>query len=151
MHLHNDVRHGDVRPGIPFAGSPAGRVLAPLAVAAAAVCTAAYVGAVDPNQPGHYPTCPFLYLTGYYCPGCGSLRAIHAVVHGDLLQAVDRNPLTVAFLPYLVLTWISWLRRGITGAPRRDLAPPWVIWTLLGVVVAFWVLRNLPGFAWLAP
>jgi hypothetical protein len=130
---------------------PGGRLAAPLAVAAVAVAGAAYVGAVDPNHPGHYPTCPFLYVTGYYCPGCGSLRAIHALVHGDLLQAVHRNPLTVLFLPYLLLTWLSWLRREATGAPRRDLAPPWVIWGLLVAVVAFWLLRNLPGFSWLAP
>lgn len=140
-----------VRPGTALVASPAGRVLAPLATAVAGACAALYVAAVDPNKPGHYPTCPFLFVTGYYCPGCGSLRAVHAIMHGDLIQAVHRNPLTVVFLPYLVWVWVLWLYRGITGRPRGDLAPPWAIWTLLVVVIAFWVLRNLPGFSWLAP
>ena len=132
-------------------GVPGGRLAAPLATAAVAIAGVAYVGAVDPNQPGHYPTCPFLYLTGYYCPGCGSLRAVHALVHGNLGQALGKNPLTVVFVPYLLWAWVSWLHRSRTGRPKGDPAPPWVIWTLLGVVIAFWVLRNLPGFAWLAP
>ena len=42
---------------------------------------------VDPNQPGHYPTDPFLAITGLYCPGCGTLRALHALARGDLLTA----------------------------------------------------------------
>jgi hypothetical protein len=123
----------------------------PLLVAAAGLVGAAYVGVVDPNEPGHYPSCPFLFITGYYCPGCGSTRAIHAIVHGDLGQAFDHNPLTVLFLPYLVWAWGSWLHRSLTGRQQGDPAPPWVIWTLLVAVVLFWILRNLPGFAWLAP
>jgi hypothetical protein len=128
-----------------------GRLVAPLATAAGAVASAAYVGVVDPNQAGHYPTCPFLYVTGYYCPGCGSLRAVHALVHGHVGQAIDHNLLAMAFLPYLAFAWVAWVRRSWTGTTKRDLAPPWVIWSLLAVVIAFWVLRNLPGFSWLAP
>jgi hypothetical protein len=130
---------------------PEDRPVAPVATAAVAVVAAAYIAAVDPNHPGHYPTCPFLSLTGYYCPGCGSLRAIHALTHGDVVQALHRNPLTVVFAPYLIWAWGSWLYRTVTGRPRGDLAPPWVLWALLVVVTAFWVLRNLPGFSWLAP
>jgi hypothetical protein len=48
---------------------------APAAVAAGALAAAALVHVVDPNDSGNYPTCPFLALTGRFCPGCGSLRA----------------------------------------------------------------------------
>ena len=67
------------------------RVLAPLGVAAAAAVVVTTIGALDPNVAGHYPTCPWLALTGTYCPGCGSLRAIHALAHGDPATAMARS------------------------------------------------------------
>jgi hypothetical protein len=124
---------------------------APLAVLGAAGAAVAYLGAVDPNAPGHYPTCPFLFVTGLNCPGCGSLRALHALAHGDLATAMSRNPLTLAGIGVLAFLWVAWLRRSVTGAPRRWAAPPWMLHALLGLVLIFWVLRNLPGFVWLAP
>lgn len=125
-------------------------VIGPALVALGAVAAVAYVGAVDPETPGHYPTCPFLYVTGAYCPGCGSLRAVHALARGDVGTALARNPLTLACAVALVALWAAWLRRRLTGAPRR-VAPAWVVYAFLGVVLAFWLLRNLPGFAFLAP
>jgi hypothetical protein len=123
---------------------------APAAVLGLAVAAVAYLGAVDPNAPGHYPTCPFLFVTGLDCPGCGSLRALHALAHGDFTTAMARNPLTLAGMAVLAFLWVAWLRRSVTGAPRRWAAPPWMLRALLGLVLSFWVLRNLPGFAWLA-
>lgn len=43
-----------------------------------------------------------------------------------------------------------WGHRQGTGRPRYWVAPAWSLWTLL-VVVAFGVLRNVPGFEALAP
>lgn len=127
------------------------RLAGPAAAAALAAVVVGYVGAVDPNQAGHYPTCPFLFVTGFYCPGCGSLRAIHAMAHLDLLTAVDRNPLTVAAVPLLLWTWLRWTRRAAWGRARTWAAPPWAVWSLLGVILGFWLLRNVPGLEWLAP
>jgi len=124
---------------------------APLASAAAALAATAYVAAIDPNQPGHYPLCPFRYLTGYACPGCGSLRAVHDLATGQPVAALHRNPLTVAAVPFVVVMWLLWLHRAATGRGRRWAAPAWLLWTLLGVVLAFWLLRNMPGFAALGP
>jgi hypothetical protein len=123
-----------------------------LAVTTAGLAAAATLFAVDPNEPGHYPTCPFLATTGWYCPGCGALRGIHDLLHGDLAGAIARNPMTVIAVPYLVLAWITWVLRT-TGrpAPRSTSLPPWTIWLLLGLVIAFGVLRNLPGWDWLSP
>lgn len=124
---------------------------APLAAAGAALAATAYLAAVNPNQAGHYPTCPFLYVTGYACPGCGSLRAVHDLATGRVDAALHRNPLTVLAVPMLVLMWLSWARRSARGRPRTWVAPAWLLWSLLGLVLAFWVLRNLPGFGWLGP
>jgi hypothetical protein len=126
-------------------------VLGPLGVAAAALVSTGYVAAVDPNATGHYPTCPFLALTGWYCPGCGALRAVHAMAHGDLMTALDRNPFTVVAVGYLVVTWFMWFRRSARGRPLRWLAPPWVLYGVLGAILTFWVLRNIPGWTVLSP
>jgi len=74
------------------------RVLPPLAVGTVALIGAGYVTAVDPNAAGHYPACPFLAVTGWYCPGCGALRAVHALGQGDVMTALARNPFAVAAL-----------------------------------------------------
>jgi hypothetical protein len=123
----------------------------PVLAAVTALGTTAYVGTVDPNQSGHYPTCPFLFLTGRYCPGCGSLRAVHALVHGDLGAAIGLNVLTVVGVVVLAGMWARWAARAWRGEERTTVAPPWVHYTLLVVIVAFGVVRNLPFGAALAP
>lgn len=120
----------------------------PWAVAAGVAGFAGYVAVVDPNQPGHYPTCPFLALTGYYCPGCGTLRAIHALTHGHLAEAAGHNPLALAALPPLAWLWTRWAR----GRPM----PAWILRPspAIGVAVltiCFWVVRNLPFGHMLSP
>jgi hypothetical protein len=126
-------------------------VLRPLGVAAAALAATGYVASVDPNAAGHYPTCPFLAITGWYCPGCGALRAVHALAHGDLMTALARNPFAVVAVGYVVVTWVLWLDRTATGRPRRWVAPPRVLYGVLGAILMFWVLRNVPGWTWLSP
>jgi hypothetical protein len=105
----------------------------------------AFVGLVDPNAPGHYPACPFLALTGFQCPGCGSLRTLHALAHGDVAQAVALNVLTVAMLPVLAFFWTRWTLARARGRPARArVGDPRMIWGLFALVIAFWVVRNLP-------
>jgi len=126
-------------------------VLQPLAVAAVTLVGTGYVAAVDPNAVGHYPTCPFLAITGWYCPGCGALRAVYALAHGDLMTALARNPFVVVALGYVVVAWALWLERTARGRPVRWLAPAWVLYSVLGAILMFGVLRNLPGWTWLSP
>lgn len=127
------------------------RLLGPIGGALGGVAGVAVVATVDPNEPGHYPTCPFLAVTGRYCPGCGSLRAVHALAHGDVGEALARNPLLVASVPLVLVLWGLWVRRTVTGKQRTWAAPAWWIWGLLVLVLAYWVARNLPGATWLAP
>lgn len=136
---------------VPPGHRPAAALIRPGAVAGAVAAATTYLAVVDPHQGGHYPTCPFLFLTGLWCPGCGSLRAVHDLAHGDLAGALGMNPLTVATVPVLVLMWAAWVRRAASGRPAGWFAPGWAVWSFLGVVLAFWVLRNLPWFSFLAP
>ena len=123
----------------------------PAAVGLAGLAAGTVLYTVDPYD-GGYPTCPMLATTGLYCPGCGSLRAAHDLLHGDLAGALARNPLAVLAVPYLVLWLVGWgLRRAGRPAPRSTTLPAWVLWTVLGLVIAYGVLRNVPGWTWLSP
>ncbi|GGS53555.1 membrane protein [Planobispora rosea] len=129
--------------------------LAPLGVALAAGAGVAFVAAVDPNEPGHYPSCPFLVLTGLYCPGCGGLRAVYALAHGDPVAAFGLNPFLVLALPFALLLWgrwavRSWLSRRGGPVPGSGIRPVYP-WVLLGLMIAFWIARNLPSGEFLAP
>ncbi|MEQ4716229.1 DUF2752 domain-containing protein [Nonomuraea sp. B19D2] len=127
-------------------------LLAPLGVAGATGAVFAFVGVVDPNQPGHYPTCPFLWITGLYCPGCGTLRTIHALAHLDPVTALGLNPLAVAMIPLLLFWWGRWVVRAWQGRPRRTtLAHPAWLWAFIALIMVYWVVRNLPFGAFLAP
>jgi Protein of unknown function (DUF2752) len=116
---------------------------------------AGYLALVDPNQPGHYPSCPILWVTGRYCPGCGGLRAVHDLLHGHLAAAVSANLMIVFMAPVMVTLWARWVltRSAVISAESRwgRPVPPTLIWSLLVVIPLFWVLRNLPATAWLAP
>ena len=96
---------------------------------------------VDPNRPGHYPTCPFRALTGLDCPGCGSLRAVHALSHGDVLGALDHNGLFVLFLPLLVASAVLW---ALARPQPSWLSARYTGWAVFAVVIGWAVVRNLP-------
>jgi hypothetical protein len=59
-----------------------------------ALAAAALLFAFDPAVTWWFPSCPLRALTGWLCPFCGSLRALHAIVHGAPLVAFALNPLT---------------------------------------------------------
>jgi hypothetical protein len=108
----------------------------------------------DPSTSLIYPPCPFHALTGYYCPGCGSLRALHQLLHGHLLKAFDLNPLMVLLLPFLGYSLLSYIFEGIIKkTPPKVFIPAIYIWVLLGVILLFCILRNLTiyPFTLLAP
>ncbi|MFD3585113.1 DUF2752 domain-containing protein [Streptomyces sp. NPDC058683] len=140
----------------PRAAAPAppslrGRLAVPAGVLAAAVGAFAYVGTVDPNQPGHYPVCPLYRLTGLYCPGCGGLRSAHAFVHGDFLAALRDNAAGVAAYLAFAVVWTVWVARAVRGRPARIELRPVPMWTLGALVLVFTVVRNLPFVGWLHP
>ena len=108
----------------------------------------------DPATTEVFPVCPFRYFTGYYCPGCGSLRALHQLLHGNLVAALGYNPLMVFTLPFVIYWLASQARLLWSGLPLPSRPiPARSIWALLAVILSFWFLRNLPQypFALLAP
>ena len=125
---------------------------APYATLAAVAGATAYVAAVDPGRPGHYPTCPFLAVTGYYCPGCGTLRMVHALTHGHVGEALGYNALAFLTLPALAYLWIRWAVAARRGRPlQAKILQPGAITAFTVVSVVFWAARNLPAGHALAP
>jgi hypothetical protein len=127
------------------------RLVVPGGVLAAVVGAFAYVGAVDPNQPGHYPVCPLLRLTGVYCPGCGGLRSAHAVMHGDFAAALTDNALAVVGYLVFAVVWTVWVVRSARGRPMRIDLGPVHLWSAGALLLVFTVVRNLPFGGWLHP
>ncbi len=106
---------------------------------------------LDPVSSRFYPVCVFHQLTGWFCPGCGSARALHALAHGHLAAALRFNPLTVLSTPFVAT---ALMRRAIDrrSTPHRRVHPAWM-WALAILVLVFFVLRNIPFYPWtlLAP
>ncbi|MGP3685362.1 DUF2752 domain-containing protein [Streptomyces sp. IBSNAI002] len=128
------------------------RLRAPALTLAGAVAAFAYVGTVNPNEPGHYPVCPLLRLTGILCPGCGGLRSAYAFAHGDLITAFGANALAVAGYFVFAGFMLLWLVRAVRGGPVPRLAlRPLYWWGIGGAALVFAVVRNLSFGSALAP
>jgi hypothetical protein len=91
-----------------------------------------------PAEHPFYPRCVFHSITGLACPGCGSLRAVHNLLHGEFAAAFRLNPLMMVLLPAVAGMWLARREAAFTA-----LRPVW-IWVVLSVILLFSVLRNLP-------
>ena len=58
---------------------------------------------LDPLECPLFPKCPFLVLTGLECPGCGTQRALHSLLHLHIIDALRYNALLIFSLPYIAL------------------------------------------------
>lgn len=99
--------------------------------------------AYDPSQSQFFPRCVFLSLTGWQCPGCGSQRAIHALLHGDLASAWHYNAALLVALPVLGVYLVGEIKRTTWPNYYRAISHPIVIYIILGALIAWWIGRNL--------
>jgi hypothetical protein len=106
----------------------------------------------DPASSPLYPPCMFHELTGLHCAGCGSLRAFHALLHGEWRRALALNPAAVVALPLFAALLVRQAWHHVRGSQQRAWrAPAWTILTIAAGIVLYGVARNLPGMEWLAP
>lgn len=123
------------------------RLVAPVAVGIGAVGACAYLSVVNPNESGHYPVCPSRALLGIDCPGCGGMRGMYALMHGDVPAALDHNLLLIAIVPIVIGLWGLWLSRAIRGrypkvSYRQFRFRNRLLILALVVLIAFGVVRN---------
>ncbi|WP_433661273.1 DUF2752 domain-containing protein [Nocardia sp. CA-128927] len=124
----------------------------PLLVAGVGIGIGVLLHVRDPHIDGSYGVCPVYALTGWWCPGCGGMRAIHNLTDGHLLDAVHSNLLAIPLVLAFVL-WISdWTLRARRGQrmrlPSINRATMWSFFALLTV---YTVLRNTPWGTWFTP
>lgn len=112
-------------------------------VAVAAALLIALYFLVDPSQATWMPKCMFLSLTGWKCPGCGSQRMIHALLHGDIAAAWSHNPFFMAIIPLLIfLLWLEWKRTTMPRLYAAVYRPANII--IATTAILLWtLLRNL--------
>lgn len=98
---------------------------------------------LDPSECRVFPRCPFLTLTGWECPGCGSQRALHSLLHLHLADALRYNALLLLSIPYIALLLFAEAYR--TRFPKFYLRvhKPVYVWSYLAAVILWGVGRNL--------
>lgn len=74
--------------------------------------------------------CPFRWLTGLSCPGCGMTRACTHALHGDLLTSLEFHPLGIPFVLGFGLTAAYHAVQAVTAkrlhVPILERNPKWV-------------------------
>ena len=86
-----------------------------------------------------YPQCVFYALTGLECPGCGSTRALHHLVHGRVDEAFLMNPFLFAVVAMLLAALPSFWR----GEQPAFATKPWFSWGAAIVTIGWWIGRNV--------
>ena len=97
-----------------------------------------------PATAGFYPRCPVFFWLHLYCPGCGGTRALAALLHGRVAEALHWNAMIVAFVPFALAFFAIAYRRAVREATFSWPAPPPRLLTLcLAGAGVFTLARNL--------
>jgi hypothetical protein len=108
---------------------------------------AAYLFVFEPGKTGFFPACPFRWLTGFTCPGCGTTRALHQILHGHFAAAFMLNPLLLLAIPFLLFALLRYSVIVMRGSvPRPNALPAPFIYAIFVVIVSFWIFRNTPFY-----
>ena len=111
------------------------------------IAGAAYLFVFEPGKSGFFPPCPFRFLTGFLCPGCGSTRALHQILHGHFEAAFMLNPLLMLGIPFMLFAFLRYSVTVMRGeVPRPNALPAPYIYAMFVVIVSFWVFRNTPFY-----
>ena len=109
---------------------------------------------VGPSEVGFLPKCPLYVTTGIFCPGCGSQRATHELLHFNFLGILNQNILYVVGLLilgyHILITGINLLfKKNIYNYVYHPKTPL----VILVFIILFWIIRNIPiyPFNLLAP
>lgn len=89
--------------------------------------------AFNPETTCQYPRCPFYVLTGFKCPGCGTLRGLHALVHMRVCEAWNFNPAMVISIPIICACLVY----------PKLCKNVWFARIVCCAIVVWWVVRNM--------
>ncbi|MCQ2249606.1 MAG: DUF2752 domain-containing protein [Bacteroidales bacterium] len=99
----------------------------------------------NPLESNMFPKCGFYVITGWKCPGCGSQRALHFLLHGQFAESFRQNPLLWVGGIYIAVTQLMRLRWFGPRCEqlRLSLTGLWASVFWLVAIIAYWVLRNV--------
>ena len=108
------------------------------------VCGITVLLCFPPDRYAFYPRCPVYTYLHLQCPGCGTTRALAALLHGHLIDALRFNPLTILIAPVALLYIADHLRRQCKAETTAWPYPPaYAIYGLLAITTLFGIFRNL--------
>jgi Protein of unknown function (DUF2752) len=91
-----------------------------------------------------YPHCPIHQHLHILCPGCGTTRALAALLHGNIGEALHLNALTTLLSPAALVYAAACYRQIFTRRPIHLPQPPRAaIYATLAATAVFTVARNL--------
>ena len=148
-------RDRPLRPRTADAPQPLAAGQGPLLLAGGVLAASVLLHLRDPHRSGSWGYCPWLMLTGTYCPGCGGLRAVNDLAHGDVARRRVEQPAVRGLAPGRGrAVGLRPMRGPLAGRRTAGQRPPG------GHAVrrcSAWsrscsaVVRNLSVAAWLAP
>lgn len=100
----------------------------------------------DPSTCVFFPKCPVHLLFGIPCPGCGSQRAIHSLLHLDFAKALQYNAFAASLLPILAILIVSSALREKHPSFYRITHHRYIATSFVFLVPLWWILRIL--FHW---
>lgn len=101
---------------------------------------------IEPAAHAWVPKCPVKLMTGMDCPGCGSQRMIHALLHGDIPGAWKANAFILVSIPYILLFSVVETFPQRFSRLRRKLMSTTAIVIMLVLIIAWAVARNIFGW-----
>ena len=98
---------------------------------------------IDPANSHFVPKCIFKTLTGYDCPSCGGQRALHALLNGQIFEAIMYNPFIFFVTPYLLAVLYASISKSRVAMSIRAITHHYIVIILyLIVYILWWILRN---------
>lgn len=99
---------------------------------------------INPNS-AFFPKCPLYATTGIYCPGCGSQRAFHDLLHLNFKEVIGHNLLflvgIIILLYHIIINALNYfLKLKLSNLLYHKNTPK----IILLIVIIFWILRNIP-------
>lgn len=102
------------------------------------------VNPVGTESSKYMPKCVIKTLTGYDCPSCGSQRALHAMLNGEVKEAILLNPFIFLLLPYLVLLLLTTISKSRLALKIRPYVQNRkVAYIYIGFYFTWWIVRNM--------
>lgn len=102
---------------------------------------------VNPTASSHPVHCVIRTVTGFQCPSCGTQRAIHALAHGHIVEALSYNYFFVLSVPYALMavlaTWYNY--RHIFDGLYRFVYHRYTLKAYVVIILLWWVGRNVFG------